>query len=81
MAVRHDGDWESWLKFFLRGVFEVSQAASQESDKSAIGRHDQEIANGPFQTRSEEEKTDMTSSKGKFFPLSRREQRATVPVP
>jgi Fic family protein len=27
-AVRHDGDWEGWLKFFLRGVFQVSQAAT-----------------------------------------------------
>ena len=29
MAVRHDGDWEGWVKFFLRGVFEVSQGASE----------------------------------------------------
>jgi Fic family protein len=28
MAVRHDGDWEGWVKFFLRGVFEVSQRAT-----------------------------------------------------
>lgn len=28
MAVRHDGDWEGWLRFFLRGVREVSQAAT-----------------------------------------------------
>ncbi len=28
MAIRHDGDWEGWLKFFLRGVFEVSLAAT-----------------------------------------------------
>jgi Fic family protein len=28
MAVRNDGDWEGWIKFFLRGVFEVSQGAS-----------------------------------------------------
>jgi len=27
-AVRHDGDWEGWLKFFLRGVYEVSQSAT-----------------------------------------------------
>lgn len=27
-AIRHDGHWEQWLKFFLRGVFEVSQAAT-----------------------------------------------------
>src|SRR5947208_13215938 len=24
MAIRTDGDWEGWLKFFLRGVWEVS---------------------------------------------------------
>jgi Fic family protein len=28
-AVRHQGDWEGWLKFFLRGVYEVSQEATQ----------------------------------------------------
>jgi Fic family protein len=28
MAVRDDGDWEAWLKFFLRGVREVSQSAT-----------------------------------------------------
>jgi Fic family protein len=28
MAVRNDGDWEAWIKFFLRGVFEVSQGAT-----------------------------------------------------
>jgi len=27
-AVRHDGDWEGWLKFFLRGVYEVSRSAT-----------------------------------------------------
>lgn len=27
-AIRNGGDWEAWLKFFLRGVFEVSQAAT-----------------------------------------------------
>lgn len=28
MAIRHDGEWECWLKFFLRGVHEVSQEAT-----------------------------------------------------
>lgn len=28
MAIRNDGNWEGWLKFFLRGVHEVSQAAT-----------------------------------------------------
>jgi Fic family protein len=27
-ATRNDGNWEGWLKFFLRGVFQVSQAAT-----------------------------------------------------
>ena len=27
-AIRVSGDWESWVKFFLRGVFQVSQEAS-----------------------------------------------------
>ncbi len=26
--VRDEGDWESWLKFFLRGVYEVAQEAT-----------------------------------------------------
>lgn len=29
MAIRNDGNWEGWLKFFLRGVAEVSQSATQ----------------------------------------------------
>ena len=29
MAVRNDGDWEGWIKFFLKGVFEVSQGATE----------------------------------------------------
>jgi Fic family protein len=28
-AIRADGDWEGWVKFFLRGVFEVSQGATE----------------------------------------------------
>lgn len=27
-AIRQDGNWEGWVKFFLRGVFEVSQGAT-----------------------------------------------------
>jgi len=27
-AVRNDGDWEGWLRFFLRGVVEVSHSAT-----------------------------------------------------
>jgi Fic family protein len=29
MAVRNSGDWEGWLKFFLRGVYEVSLSATE----------------------------------------------------
>lgn len=32
MAVRNDGNWEGWLKFFLRGVIEVSQDATATTD-------------------------------------------------
>jgi len=28
-SVREDGDWEGWLKFFLRGVYETAQLAVQ----------------------------------------------------
>ncbi len=29
MAVRNSGDWEGWLKFFVRGVDEVSREATE----------------------------------------------------
>lgn len=29
MAVRNDGNWEGWVKFFLRGVAEVSRSAAE----------------------------------------------------
>jgi len=32
-SIRRSGDWEGWIKFFLRGVFEVSQAASTTARK------------------------------------------------
>lgn len=28
MAIRNEGNWESWVKFFLRGVYEVSLSAT-----------------------------------------------------
>ena len=31
MAIRNDGNWEAWLKFFLRGVAEVSDEAIKTS--------------------------------------------------
>jgi Fic family protein len=32
-AIRVSGDWEGWVKFFLQGVFEVSQAATATARK------------------------------------------------
>ncbi|HYA42217.1 MAG TPA: Fic family protein [Syntrophobacteraceae bacterium] len=29
MAIRNDGDWEGWLKFFFQGIYEVSLAATE----------------------------------------------------
>jgi len=29
MAIRTDGNWEGWIKFFLKGVFQVSQSATE----------------------------------------------------
>ena len=31
--VRFDGDWEQWLRFFMRGVLEVSQQAVETAKK------------------------------------------------
>lgn len=33
MAVRNDGNWEGWIKFFLRGIVEVSQSATDTARK------------------------------------------------
>lgn len=46
MAIRNDGNWEGWLKFFLRGVYEVSQAATATARAILIlrERHRQMIA-------------------------------------
>jgi len=40
MAVRLEGDWEGWLKFFLRGVYEVSLAATDTARKILHLRED-----------------------------------------
>jgi Fic family protein len=32
-AVRDQGDWEGWLKFFLRGIYEVAQEAAATARK------------------------------------------------
>ena len=28
-AIRDNGDWEGWLKFFLRGIYEVAKEATE----------------------------------------------------
>lgn len=33
MAIRNDGNWEAWLKFFLKGVGEVSRSATETARK------------------------------------------------
>ncbi len=33
MAIRNDGNWEGWLKFFLKGVGEVSRSATETARK------------------------------------------------
>jgi hypothetical protein len=44
-AVRNDGDWEAWVRFFLRGVYETSESATardilalREAHRERIGR-------------------------------------------
>ncbi len=29
MAIRRKGDWEGWIKFYLRGIFEISKQATE----------------------------------------------------
>ena len=50
MAVRLAGDWEGWIKFFLRGVFEVSQTASDTARKilELRERHRQRVTGQPL---------------------------------
>ena len=38
-AIRQDGDWEGWLRFFLRGVFEVSQEATRTA-RAVLALHE-----------------------------------------
>ncbi len=33
MAVRLDGDWEGWIRFFLRGVIQTAQEATETAEK------------------------------------------------
>lgn len=54
-AIRNDGDWEGWLKFFLRGVYDVSRAATEtarailalrENHREAVTQHVAGSTNG-----------------------------------
>jgi Fic family protein len=38
MAIRNDGNWEGWLKFFLRGVHEVSRSATETARRILLLR-------------------------------------------
>jgi Fic family protein len=40
MAIRNDGDWEGWIKFFLRGVLEVSNRATDTARSIVALRED-----------------------------------------
>lgn len=33
MAIRHHGNWEGWLKFFLKGIYKVSRSATETARK------------------------------------------------
>jgi Fic family protein len=39
-AVRDDGEWEGWLKFFLEGVYQVSQEATETARKVVAMREE-----------------------------------------
>lgn len=46
-SIRYAGDWEGWLKFFLRGVFEVAQDATQTAHEIvSLRERDREIVGG-----------------------------------
>ena len=32
-SVRHDGDWESWIRFFLQGVRSVAEGATETAER------------------------------------------------
>jgi len=52
-AVRVDGDWEGWLKFFLRGVYEVSLSATETARRIlALREAHRQILSGVFSAAS-----------------------------
>jgi Fic family protein len=54
MAIRTDGNWEGWLKFFLRGVEEVSDEAIHTSRRIfKLREQHRELVNGSLGTSAE----------------------------
>jgi Fic family protein len=41
MAVRHDGDWEGWLRFFIRGIAETAEEATLKARAIVALREEQ----------------------------------------
>jgi Fic family protein len=41
MAVRHQGDWEGWLQFFVRGVAETAEEATDKARRIVTKREEQ----------------------------------------
>ena len=49
MAIRNDGDWEGWLRFFLRGVYQVSISATDTARKIlALREKHRQLITGEF---------------------------------
>ena len=68
-AIRFDGDWEGWLKFFLRGVFEVSVAATRTARRiSGIARIASQARGEPRLTRVSLRATDRHHRNGQSPP-------------
>jgi len=52
-AIRFDGDWESWLKFFLRGVYEVSLSATETARRIlALREEHRQVISAEFASSS-----------------------------
>jgi Fic family protein len=52
-AIRNDGDWEGWLRFFLRGVYEVSISATETARRILSLREEhRQLLSGEFTSAS-----------------------------
>ena len=52
-AIRANGDWEGWLKFFLRGVYEVSLSATETARRIlALREEHRQLLSGSFASAS-----------------------------